>query len=99
LDIVGTEGAIAAHNAKIAHKREQMNKGLGFMKNQNNELRGILKKITPKLTKSLYKLLENKTPEKIAQLAEAMVGMLRNSREVSNVDVEVSEMTCLRGSE
>lgn len=52
-------------------------------------MRGILKKMTPKLTKKLYKLLSSKSPEKIVLLMEALVGMLRNVKECSQTDVEV----------
>jgi hypothetical protein len=60
-----------------------------YVKNQQNELRGIVRKITPSLVKNLYKLLEKKSPEKISLLVEALIGMLRNTRETSNIDVEV----------
>jgi len=59
------------------------------VKKQRDELRGIQKKITPKLSKQLYKLLENKTPDKITILMESLVGLLRNVKDVSNNDVEL----------
>ena len=51
-------------------------KSLGFVKQQQEQLRGILKNIDKKLIKRLYKLLEDKTPEKIAKMMEALWGML-----------------------
>ena len=54
-----------------------------------DELRRIQKELTPKMVKQLYKLLSKKSPTKIALMTEALVGLLRNSENCTNDDVEV----------
>ncbi len=66
------------NEAKLQKKKEQQAKSFGFIKNQNNELRGIIKKITKPIVQKLYQLLSKQTPEKIKLLVEAVVGLIRN---------------------
>jgi hypothetical protein len=45
--------------------------------------------ITPELVKKLYDLLENKNAKKIVEMVEALVGLLRNSENVTSYDVQI----------
>jgi hypothetical protein len=45
--------------------------------------------ITPELVKKLYDLLENKNAKKIVEMIEALVGLLRNSENVTSYDVQI----------
>lgn len=93
--ITGLQGAIDTQKGKLQHKKDNALKSLGFVKQQQEQLRGILKNIDKKLIKRLYKLLEDKTPEKIVKMMEALVGMLRNQRDTNCVDVEVQIFLCI----
>jgi len=59
------------------------------VKKLKQEVARITKEITPKLVKNVYTLLEKKSPEKIVQMLEAVIGILRDRVACSNVDVEV----------
>jgi hypothetical protein len=59
------------------------------VKKQIEELKRIQREITPKLIKQLYSLLERKSPPKITQMVESLAGLLKNTEEPTNEDVEV----------
>jgi hypothetical protein len=68
---------------------EQLHKSELLVKKQKEELRYIQRMITPELVKQLYTLLENKNIPKIVDMVEALVGLLRNSQNVTSSDVRV----------
>lgn len=58
-----------------------------LVKKQKEELRNIQRLITPELVKQLFTLLENKNIQKIVDMVEALVGLLRNNEHVTSSDV------------
>lgn len=64
-----------------------MHKSEMLVKKQKEELRNIQRLITPELVKQLFTLLENKNIQKIVEMIEALIGLLRNSEHVSSSDV------------
>ena len=45
--------------------------------------------ITPELVKKLYSLLETKNIKKVADMIEALIGLLRNTENCSSSDVQI----------
>jgi len=58
-----------------------------LVKKQKEELRNIQRLITPELVKQLFNLLENKHNQKIVEMVESLVGLLRNTEHVTSSDV------------
>ena len=80
---------IQASKEKIKKREDQVDKSEGFVKKQKEELRKIPKEINPKLIKNLCNILNKKSPPKIVQMLEALVGLLKNSETTTSEDVEV----------
>ena len=80
---------IQASKEKIKKREDQVDKSEGFVKKQKEELRKIPKEINPKLIKNLCSILNKKSPPKIVQMLEALVGLLKNSETTTSEDVEV----------
>ena len=89
LEINALDNAKATLNAKMQKREEQLHKSELLVKKQKEELRNIQRMITPELVKQLYTLLENKNIPKIVDMVEALVGLLRNSQNVTSSDVRV----------
>ena len=53
-------------------------------------MKKVLKEITPKMVESLFEILETRSPPKLVEMVESLVGILRNRKQASNYDVEVS---------
>lgn len=84
------ELAAKGHNDKLQKRADQLKNSENLIRKQKDELRRIQKLITPKLLKSLFNILEKKSPEKLVQMIEAFIGLLRNTDKVSPGDVEVN---------
>lgn len=89
LEISGLE--IAHQGLKAKLKKQEVTKATveAQAKATKDELRKVQKEITPELVKSLYQLLEKKSPAKIVEMIEAVIGMLRNTETVNSSDVEM----------
>lgn len=87
LEISGLDIARQALNGKVQKREEQLHKSEMLVKKQKEELRNIQRMITPELVKQLFTLLENKNIVKIVEMIEALIGLLRNSENVTSNDV------------
>ena len=76
--------ATAALKEKLKKRSDQLKENEGHVKKQQDELRKVVKNITVKSTKSLWKAYNDKPNDRLKAMVEAFVGMLLNKTNVTH---------------